>query len=207
MVTSGKDRLEVPLTAALPAPNIQFEPFANLGLIVLEQSGKKHLPRAPTLTCAYPAHPLSPSTAKTASRLILSRVYVYICLTVSSATAVFPGAKEVQFRNVGNKEGTFSIDYDHELPVKIRPLRHTLAPGQVVNVQVDVEGRELGPIRSVVPRVLCREPSLRVWWADARGVPCRALATVEVDQQPPKILDISAQVRQTGRQGRGGSEG
>lgn len=125
---------------------------------------------------------------------------MYICLTVSSATPVFSGAKEVQFRNVGNKEGTFSIDYDHELPVKIRPLRHTLAPGQVVNVQVDVEGRELGPIRSVVPRVLCRESSLRAWWADARGVPCRALATVEVDQQPPKILDISAQVRQAGRQ-------
>jgi hypothetical protein len=40
VVLSGDDRLEVPLSAAMPTPSIEFESFSNMGLIVLDQTGE-----------------------------------------------------------------------------------------------------------------------------------------------------------------------
>lgn len=40
LVSSGEEVVEVPLTAALPAPCLHFDPFLNFGAVVVDQSGK-----------------------------------------------------------------------------------------------------------------------------------------------------------------------
>lgn len=71
----------------------------------------------------------------------------YVHSLTPGVSLMSAAVREVTFRNSGTKAGTFSITLDEGVPVKLRPRHALLEPGHHTTVQIDVQGKELGPLR------------------------------------------------------------
>lgn len=140
VVLCGEERVEVPLHAYMPAPDIQFDGFVNLGAVVVDNT--------------------------------------------SSAL--------VEMRNEGHRTGKFKITWDPELPIKITPAKGKLAPrGAFVDMDADgvMEEDEF-----VVGAKGKSTETIKVELTSSDVGVFRALATVELEGQPNRVLDINATV-------------